>query len=72
MNGDLNLEYESSAIDRGQDPYATCEERCTHDTVRGCFTLEIVGPHDGPHPDPTTDRMFAIWRNRTRPRTENE
>ncbi len=44
------------------DPYARCLETCTHDLSPGALTLEIIGPHDGPHPDPHFAKMYGRRR----------
>ncbi len=44
------------------DPYARCLENCTHDLSPGALTLEIIGPHDGPHPDPHFAKMYGRRR----------
>lgn len=55
------------------DPYRNCEERCTHDTVKGVLTTDLLR-EDGPFPDVTTDRMMEAiwnaWRNRNVAPTE--
>jgi hypothetical protein len=65
---DPDTQWKPSMIDKGEDPYKKCEENCTHDTVPGCYTEEIIGPHDGPHPDSITERMMAFYQARGRHR----
>lgn len=46
------------------DPYARCAEHCTHDLNHGALVAELIGPHDGPHPDLYYDKIVDHMRRR--------
>lgn len=49
------------------DPYARCEERCTHDLGKGVLIVELLGD-DGPHPSIFDDARRGLLGRELRSR----
>lgn len=49
------------------DPYARCEERCTHDLGKGVLIAELLGI-DGPHPSVFDDVQRTLLGRELRAR----
>jgi hypothetical protein len=53
------------------DPYAHCEERCTHDLGKGVLIVELLGI-DGPHPSVFDDVQRHLLGRELRARLINQ